>query len=208
MRPGIPILLIVFLLGLVLATVFLHYRAKSLAEIDFRISYPTVPVAVTNAVREAEASYYESRGWLRKSAEEAEDILTFFWPPLVTALDLSVGPYRIKASTLEELLPWAVSEGYLTIVDVEHRKALQSISYFSEQPALADWGAAIILESLRSRHPVLKDMDWSVIANDPSLIAKLYSGYMGAGGDWDGWKATLEPGPEAKRRTGIKTTAE
>jgi hypothetical protein len=34
----------------------------------------------------------------------------------------------------------------------------------------------------------------------PGLVYKLYSGYMGAGGDWDGWKASLTPGAESRRR--------
>ena len=203
MRLGIPILLIAFLIGVASGTIFLHYRAKSLAEIDFRISYPPVPVEVTSAVRSAEATYYESRGFLRKLAEEAEDVVTFFWPPIVTTLDLSVGPYRMKASTLKELIPWTISEGYLTVVDVEPHKALQAISYFSEQPALADWGAAVILENLRLRHPKLRDMDWNSISSNPDLIAKLYSGYMGAGGDWTAWEATLKPGPESLRRMNL-----
>ena len=203
MRISIINTLIAFLLGTAVATVFLHYRAKSLAEIDFRITYPPVPIVVTSAVRDAEANYYKSRGTLRKLAEEAEDILTFFWPPAVTTLDLSVGPYRMKASTLKELIPWAMSEEYLKVVDAEPHEALQAISYFSEQPALADWGAAIILESLRLRHPTLQKMDWETISADPNHVAKLYSGYMGAGDDWEVWKSTIAPGPVAKRRMNV-----
>lgn len=195
--------LIAFLIGLVVATLFLHYRARSLAAIDFRITYAPVPVSVTDAVRAAEAEYYAAQGPLRAIAEEAEDILTFLWPTAVTRLNLSVGPYRMKAETLRDLLPWAISEGYLTVVEADPRRAIGAIAYFSEQPAVADWGAALILESLRLRHPDLRKMDWDAIAAQPERVAKLYSGYMGAGGDWAAWEATLAPGPEAKRRLRI-----
>ena len=46
-------------------------------------------------------------------------------------------------------------------------------------------------------------MPWSQIAGDRRLTAKLYSGYLGAGGDWAGWKASVEPGAVARKRLGI-----
>lgn len=181
-------------------TIFLHTRVMALASVDFRVAHPKVPVVVTEAVRSAEARYYASLPMPRRLVEEAEDILALLWPTAVSRLDLSVGPYRIKASTLENILPWAISEGYLVLVDVEPAQSLGAISYFSEQPALADWGASLVLEHLRLRHPEMQAMDWETIRSDPFLIAKLYSGYMGAGGDWVGWEASLIPGPEALRR--------
>ncbi|MFC3613323.1 hypothetical protein ACFORG_06080 [Lutimaribacter marinistellae] len=184
----------------VLVTVFLHMRVMALASVDFRVTYPEVPVEVTEAVRSAEAQYYASLSMPRRLAEEGEDILALLWPAAVKKLDFSVGPYRIKASTMEDIFPWAISAGYLVLVDAEPDEALASISYFSEQPALADWGASLVLEHLRLRHPEMRMMGWDTIRSDPHLIAKLYSGYMGAGGDWVGWESSLSPGPEALRR--------
>ena len=43
-------------------------------------------------------------------------------------------------------------------------------------------------------------MGWSEIAADPSLVAKPYSDYMGAGGAWDAWRADVAPGPVARER--------
>ena len=60
-----------------------------------------------------------------------------------------------------------------------------------------------MLEHLRRRHPELRDMSWDLITSEPQLVAKLYSGYMGAGGDWETWEVTLTPGPEAVRRMGL-----
>ena len=192
--------LLAFALGAVLATWFVHHRVRSLAAIDFRVTYPPVPVSVTSAVRAAEARFYSGQGMLRGLVEEAQDIAALVWPPLVARMDSSVGPYRIKASTIAELMPWAQAQGYLTVIEADPHQALAAIAYFSEQPALADWGATLVLEHLRQRHPELREMDWETIAAEPRHVAKLYSGYMGAGGDWAAWEATLEPGPEALRR--------
>ena len=192
-----------FALGAVIAGVFLHLRVQSLASVDFRISYPDVPVEVTEAVKAAEAGYYDQQSFARRVSEEAEDMLALVWPSAVTRLNLSVGPYRIKAETMRDLLPWAIDEGFLTVVDADPEQALSSIAYFSEQPALADWGATVVLERLRLRHPQLRDMGWDQISSDPRLVAKLYSGYMGAGGDWETWEASLTPGPEALRRMNL-----
>ncbi len=62
------------------------------------------------------------------------------------------------------------------------------------------WQAAVVLEHLRSDHPHLRRLGWDAIAHDPRLVALLYSGYLGAGGDWDAWRASAEPGPEALQR--------
>ena len=58
----------------------------------------------------------------------------------------------------------------------------------------------MILDWLRLDHPRLSAMTWEEIATDPSLVAKLYSGCMGAGGDWDAWRADVAPGPVARER--------
>jgi hypothetical protein len=43
-------------------------------------------------------------------------------------------------------------------------------------------------------------MDWETIAADDEVIAKLYSGYMGAGGAWEAWRSSMTPGAEARKR--------
>ncbi|MEM9999805.1 MAG: hypothetical protein AAF940_02890 [Pseudomonadota bacterium] len=194
------VLLLAFALGAVVAVVWLERRASWLSSIDFRVAYPDVPVEVTTAVREAELAYYNSLSQPRRAIEAAQDILTFAAPSVTFAFNFSVGPYRIKAATIDELIPWAMDNGYLQIIDAPASHARQSIAYFAEQPALADWGAAVILERLRRRHPLLRERPWGEIADQPMLVAKLYSGYMGAGGDWALWERDLVPGPEALRR--------
>ena len=198
-------ILIAGLVGALIATLFLHYRTKWLSSFDFELVTPPVPQTVLAQVRAAEERYYASRGLPRRLAEEAEDIAAFLSPALVYRANLSVGPYRIKAATIEELLPFAIEEGYLRGVSDEEGRALRAVAYFSEFPGLSTWGAAVVLEHLRQRHPQLRALDWATIAADPRLVAKLYSGYMGAGGAWEAWESDLEPGPEAKRRFGLTT---
>ncbi len=75
--------------------------------------------------------------------------------------------------------------------------------YFALQPVLNDWQAALLLQSLKDKHPALAGRSWDEIASDPEAVAKLYSGYMGAGGDWAGWLADDAPGPVARQRLGL-----
>lgn len=139
----------------------------------------------------------------RRILEDMQDIVTFASPSLTTRLDFSLGPYRIKASTFDEILPFALENDYITLIEVPDGHALDAISYFAEQPEFADWGAAVFLEYLRRDHPELSQMEWSEIGTSPMLIAKLYSGYMGAGGDWDLWRSNINPGPNALARMGL-----
>ena len=83
------------------------------------------------------------------------------------------------------------------------RRPLELLLYLAEQPGLADWGAAVLLERLRQMHPELSKLSWQEISADPSLVAKVYSGYNGAGGDWEAWKADLIPGRVAAARMNL-----
>jgi hypothetical protein len=181
----------------VVVAVFYH-RYHLLAAADFSIDPPPVPRSVIVAIKHAETFAYAQEPWYRRAAEYAQDVLTFLVPRLTYRLNFSVGRYRIKPATIEALIPWAEQQGYL---EVHHERPLAHLlPYFSEQPVINDWQVAVILESLRRDHPQLRDMAWDKIAADPSLVAKLYSGYMGAGGDWNQWRATLTPGPVDRAR--------
>ena len=109
----------------------------------------------------------------------------------------------MKAQTIEDLLPWAIDRKYLILKDIKTEDFAHAVAYFSEQPVLNDWQASVYLEWLRQDHPELVALNWSQIASDRMLVAKLYSGYMGAGGDWDTWRANLTPGVVALSRLGL-----
>jgi hypothetical protein len=204
----IPVLLIELTVGEVLGiltmlavvvAVFYH-RYHALAAADFAIDPPPVPRSVVVAVKHAEAFAYAQEPWYRRAAEYAQDVLTFLSPRLTYRLNFSVGRYRIKPATIEALIPWAEQQGYLQMHGTPDERLRHLLPYFSEQPVINDWQVAVILESLRRDHPTLREMSWEQIAADPALVAKVYSGYMGAGGDWEQWRATLTPGPIARTR--------
>jgi len=177
-----------------------YHRYRVLAAADFAIDPPPVPRSVVVAVKHAETFAYAQEPWYRRAAEYAQDVLTFLVPWLTYRMNFSVGRYRIKPATIEALLPWAQQQGYLQMHGKPDERLRHLLPYFSEQPVINDWQVAVILESLRRDHPQLRDMAWDRIAADPSLVAKLYSGYMGAGGDWDQWRSSLTPGPVARQR--------
>ena len=192
------ILGILTMLAIVVAIFYHRYHA--LAAADFAIDPPPVPRSVVLAVKHAEAFAYAQEPWYRRTAEYAQDVLTFLIPRLTYRLNFSVGRYRIKPATIESLIPWAEQEGYLQMHGTPNERLRHLLPYFSEQPVINDWQVAVILEYLRRDHPQLDRMTWEQIAADPSLVAKVYSGYMGAGGDWEQWRATLTPGAIARTR--------
>ena len=196
-------ILLGLLIGILGTAAFAAYRVQSLAAVDFTLTAPPVPPEVVRAVRSAEHGYYASQGPLRRAAEGVQDMAAILHPPLVYALDFSVGPFHLKGRTLDETIPWAIEQGYLQVHDAPARDFHWLYVYLAEQPGLADWGAAVHLEWLRQKHPGLRALTWDEIAADPRLVAKVYSGYVGAGGDWEAWEADLTPGPVAAARLGL-----
>ena len=107
---------------------------------------------------------------------------------------------RMKPKTIESNILWAIKHKMLTLNTKTSPKLTYLLGYLSMIPNVCHWQAEVYLAKLKSEHPQLAKIDWPEIEQNPDLIAKLYSGYMGAGGDWDTWKKTLEPGNEAKKR--------
>lgn len=195
------------LLGLVVGACFalwiMKERAHWLASLEFELRPPEVPVSILAAVRRAERTSYQDRSVLRRLAEEAQDVLVFASPEIAYRMNFSVGRYRVKAKSIEAILPWAIEQRFVVLEDTSPKSFAHALAYFSEQPSLNDWQAAIYLEWLKQDHPGLAKMSWSEIASDAELVAKLYSGYMGAGGAWDLWRQDLIPGPVARQRLGL-----
>ena len=189
---------ILAMVGLTIAVFYHRYRV--LARTEFELSPPPVPRAVLQAVKEAEARSYAAAPWHRRIAEYLQDVVAFVMPSLAYRFDFSVGKYRVKSSTIERTSAWAMEQGYLLMHSDVDGQLPRLLSYFSEQPVTNDWQVAVILEYLRRDHPGLAALTWEELAADPMLVAKLYSGYMGAGGDWQGWRATMTPGPVALER--------
>lgn len=185
-------------IAIVIAIFFQRYRKLSRA--DFAITAPDVPRSVIIAVKDAEAYSYSEASLPRRAVEYSQDIMAFLFPRLTYRFDFSVGRYRIKASTIESIVEWAQNNGFLTLYGERDTTLRYLLPYFSEIPVLNDWQISTILEYLRRDHPGLRALEWAEIESDPQLVAKVYSGYMGAGGDWDTWRADLKPGAVARHR--------
>ena len=185
--------------GLAVAAFVVH-RVQSLSEIDFETVPAPVPIEVIEKVRSAELTYYSAQPQTRRLVELIQDVMAFLHPPLVYQMNFSVGPFRLKGQTLKQTIPWAREEGYLIIAEAPLSDFHWLYVYLAEQPGLSNWGAAVHLEFLRQKHPLLRNIGWPDIASDPTLVAKIYSGYLGAGGDWATWEADLVPGSVALSR--------
>jgi len=190
------------LLVLILLAIALTRRARLLEGLDFRINGPDVPQNVLMAVKAAERAAYSEMPTPRRLAEDAQDALTMLWPQMVYRLDFSIGAYRIKAHTVHQLLDYAIEQGYLTLYTPRGRRLNKALPLLAIQPGLNDWQAALVLQSLKDRHPMMRDRRWNDIAADPNAIAALYSGYTGAGGAWTLWESDVQPGPVSRHRLG------
>lgn len=185
-------------------SVVVQHRADWLSRYEFTPVRPPVPDDVLARIRKAETTYYADQPAWRRLAEHGQDALAVLAPALVYRLNLSVGRYRIKAATIDGLLGWAAENGYLEVDEITRGLSHDAIAYFAMQPSLNDWEAALYAEWLRQTHPALSGMSWDALAADPRFVAKIYSGYMGAGGDMEAWRRTVEPGPVALRRMGLE----
>ena len=195
-----------FIAGIVIALIgvfaLLFRRRARLQELDFHLTSSEVPVPVLNTVKQAEMRYFQELPLFRRGVEASQDVAALFWPQLAFALNISVGAYRIKPQTIRTLIHFAIQEKYLQMRIPEDYRFDSFLSYFSMQPALNDWQAALLLQKLKMQHPATMEVSWEQISSRPHLVAKLYSGYMGAGGDWEAWLASDEPGAVSQSRLG------
>lgn len=178
-------------------------RVKQLTRLDYDIQMPPIPPAIIERIQKAEAAYYFGASWGRKIIEQCQDVMTLLFPRWVYRLNFSVGRMRMKPHTIRELLSWAIKNQFLKLHTRKDDKQAYLLAYFAMQPFVSRWQAGVYLAYLRELHPVLRSRSWDDIEQDTRLVQKLYSGYMGAGGDWETWLKTAEPGPEAVRRFGL-----
>lgn len=180
-----------------------HREAMLLQGLDLHLNDPGVPTNVLDAVRGAEVGEYWQMSPLRRAVEDGQDVVGLLLPRLVYRADYSVGAFRLKSQTVADLVDYAIERGFLQMnIDRDERYAA-ILPLLTQQPALNTWFAAVLLSHLREQHPKLRDRSWDDIAADPDAIAKLYSGYTGAGGAWEQWAADDVPGPIARARLGF-----
>lgn len=190
------ILLVLFIIFFLLLTI---KKMRDLLMLDYKLNDTGVPINVTQMVEAAE-SYYYSQNKGNQWIEAIQDVLAIVIPQIIYYFNFSVGRMRMKPRTMEANIIWAIKHKMLVFNSKASPKLIYLLGYLSMIPNVSHWQAEVYLAKLKSEHPQLKKINWSEIEQNNELIAKLYSGYMGAGGDWDAWKQNLEPGNEAKKR--------
>lgn len=171
--------------------------------LDLHLHDPGVPLNVLDAVRGAEVGEYRKMSVLRRAVEDGQDTVGLIVPRIVYRADYSVGAYRLKSRTASGLIDYAIERGFLHMNIERDERYATILPLLTQQPALNTWFAAVLLSQLREQHPSLQTRSWDDIAADPDAIAKLYSGYTGAGGAWEQWAADDQPGPIARARLGF-----
>lgn len=101
------------LTAVVIVVVIVYRRFRALSSIDFKLDPPDIPRIILVSIKTAEAEYYGSRALWRRAAEALQDVITFLSAGLVYKLNFSVGRYRIKPKTIDDLIPWCIGNGFL-----------------------------------------------------------------------------------------------
>lgn len=169
------------------------------------ISYETgatqnqVPTPVLETILNAEEQWQKGLNLPRKAGESLQDLIARIGPAIASD-DGSIGRYNIEPRVAKGALEWAFKEGIAEEYDFTEMPSDDEIVRLIMDEQRDDDLVALRLNELKDMHPELREMSWDQINNNSDYVAKLYSGYIGAGGDWDLWKSDLTPGPEAVKR--------
>jgi hypothetical protein len=157
---------------------------------------------LVDVVGTAEEMWQAQLSPLRGTAEQFQDQAARSVPLEAYAADWSIGRYNIRPSTARSALDWAFEQGIAGDYGYEHRPSDEEIVGHIMDSEKAPALVKLILARLRDDHPALRDVTWDTIEATDQYIAKLYSGYLGAGGAWEAWRSNLIPGDEARQRLG------
>ena len=174
-------------------------------EPDEEVSTVEVRIAsqwVVEVVGTAEEAWQAQLSPLRAAAEQWQDQVASSAPLEAYAADWSIGRFNIRPSTARSALDWAFAQGIAADFGYHQSPGDGEIVRDIMDQARASSLVKLILAQLRDEHPALRAMTWDAIEAADQFIAKLYSGYLGAGGAWDAWRSNLFPGDEARQRLG------
>jgi hypothetical protein len=157
---------------------------------------------VVEVVGTAEEAWQAQLSPLRGTAEELQDQAARSAPLEAYAADWSIGRFNIRPSTARSALDWAFMQGIAGDFGYHHHPSDEEVVRDIMDTARSSSLVKLILAQLRDSHPALREMEWDAIEATDQYIAKLYSGYLGAGGAWDAWRSDLLPGDEARQRLG------
>ncbi|MCI0732050.1 MAG: WXG100 family type VII secretion target [Chloroflexi bacterium] len=166
-----------------------------------------VPDSVLTTVLKAEEQWQEDLNFVREWAEEEQDNFALENPREAFGKNQSIGRYNIEPKTAKEALEWAFQNSIADEYGFSEMPSDEEIVKLIMNKNSDSKLVALRLSQLKDMHPQLREMSWGEINSNPNYVAKLYSGYMGAGGAWDQWLSNLEPGPEAKERLNLDSNS-
>lgn len=165
------------------------------------------PEWLVAVIRSAEQGWQASLPPVRRLGEASQEHLARLEPALVAAQDFSIGTCSLRPSAARRATLWALEKNIGGFLGLERLPDDERLVAMILEPAAEARLVLCLLGALRESHPGLRDMHWEAICGQDALVAKLYSGYMGAGGAWEAWQADLTPGPEALRRLDFQASA-
>lgn len=158
------------------------------------------PIWLAEVIRAAEDTWHNNLGIVRKLAEDAQDLLAAENPSAAYRNNYSIGNSNIRPQTARAAIDWIFNNQLEQSIGFQERPDDNALVAMILNPAEENKVVLSILTHLQQIHPGLNNMNWDQITASDSLIAKIYSGYLGAGGAWDQWKSGLIPGQEAMSR--------
>lgn len=160
------------------------------------------PIWLVDVIRSAEETWQEQLNPLRRLTEVSQENLARLEPALVASQDYSIGTCNVRPSAARQAANWIIEQGWAYQVGIPVSISdIELVGWIMDSAREARIVQCILMR-LRASHPMLMALSWEQIAQDDLLIAKLYSGYMGAGGAWGKWLDNLQPGSEALLRLG------
>jgi hypothetical protein len=185
-----------FIVFMMLAALFV-FAAPAQAQGRFDIS-----PWVMRVMLDAEVSWQRSLGPIRGGLKLLNDEVAYTDPLRAWRNDNSLSRYNIRPSTAYKAIRWAQAAG--AAPDFPHPPKPEEVIGWIMSEQTDTRLVELILNQLRDDHPQLRDKTWQQIEANDEWIAKLYSGYAGAGNAWDAWRADLKPGAIAIDRLGCQ----
>lgn len=159
------------------------------------LSRYTISPWVMRVMLQAEVNWQRSLGPIRGNLKLLNDEVAYTDPLRAWRNNNSLSRYNIRPSTAYKAIRWAQGAG--AAPDFPSPPLPEQVIGWIMNEQTDTRLAELILNQLREDHPLLRDKPWQEIEGNDEWIAKLYSGYAGAGNAWDAWRADLKPGATA-----------
>jgi hypothetical protein len=157
---------------------------------------------VMQVMLQAEVNWQKGLGPIRGNLKLLNDEVAYTDPLRAWRNNNSLSRYNIRPSTAYKAIRWAQGAG--AAPDFPNPPLPEQVVGWIMSEQTDTRLAALILNQLRDDHPLLRGKTWQEIEANDEWIAKLYSGYAGAGNAWDAWRADLKPGAIAIDRLGCQ----